>query len=475
MNFPFAGFTALALTGFALCSTGCVTEYRTVSSNPSYTRTSLPAASRVGLVMEFREGEPTPEERAEVRALLADYLSGKGSVLVDDPGSADYLVHAVLERRNPENPSEWTVVNTYSARSLGAGSGDEYQWPSGLIEDDYYETTTFSYIGFGLFYPMWFDYWDSPWHRGRVVVCPPPRHHNHYWESHWRSERRWHRPDRWHGHRRPESNRGDQHRPDLRPGNRRDDDRRRLDPDDRHRGWRNDGDRRPETPRHDGNRRPEGTRRDEGRRDSDHRDTWQREAAPPSVVPSQPPRQEVGNHRDGGRNHGERPPSRGNGEIRRGPEGRPLAPTHTTGSSMRPPRPNPPTTPPQVVTPTESRPRAVVVPGHGVVPVRSADRRPPERREEHREQVRTPPQRSPHAQAPHVNPSATRSTPAIQPVQRSEPNRRSEVRSNGGGGERRYTPPPRRDDSGGSRRSEPQPRTKDDSDDTDRDRNGHRR
>ena len=67
---------ALSVLGaFALLTTGCATEYRTVSTVPTYSGTTLPAASRVALVMEFRGGEPTPQERAEVRALLADNLS----------------------------------------------------------------------------------------------------------------------------------------------------------------------------------------------------------------------------------------------------------------------------------------------------------------------------------------------------------------------------------------------------------------
>lgn len=169
MKTPLAGVSALALAGFALCTTGCVTEYQTVSSVPVYSGTTLPAASRVALVMEFRGGTPTAQEREEVRAILADYLAGKGSVLVDEPSGADYLVHAVLERRNAENPAEWTVVNTYSAHSLAAVGGDDYRWPGGIIEDDYYDTTTFTYVGFGAFYPVWFDAWDSPWYRGRVA------------------------------------------------------------------------------------------------------------------------------------------------------------------------------------------------------------------------------------------------------------------------------------------------------------------
>ena len=32
--------------------------------------------------------------------------------------------------------------------------------PGGLVEDDFYETTTFSYIGFGVFYPVFFDHWS---------------------------------------------------------------------------------------------------------------------------------------------------------------------------------------------------------------------------------------------------------------------------------------------------------------------------
>jgi hypothetical protein len=208
---------ALLLGGFAFGAAGCVTEYQTVSTVPVYSGTTLPAASRVALLMEFRGGTPSPQERAEVRALLADYLTGKGSVLVDEPSAADYLVHVVLERRNPTNPEEWTVVDTYSAHSLRSVYGDDYDWPAGIVEDDSYTVTTYSYIGFGAFYPIWFDSWDSPWYRGHLRICPPLRHNDRYRDTRWREERRHHRPDRWQKDRRPDGNRGDdrQRRPDV--------------------------------------------------------------------------------------------------------------------------------------------------------------------------------------------------------------------------------------------------------------------
>lgn len=196
MKSSVAGLLSVLLLGLALCTSGCVTEvYSEPQSPPVYSRTTMPAASRVALVMEFRGGEPTPEARADVRAILADYLASRGSVLVRDPADADYIVYAVLERRNPANPDEWTVVSTSSARSLSA-VGDEYEWPGGIIEVEDDDFATYSYIGFGVFYPIWFDLWDSPWHRGRMILCPPP-HRPHRPEVRWREDRRWHRPQRW--------------------------------------------------------------------------------------------------------------------------------------------------------------------------------------------------------------------------------------------------------------------------------------
>ncbi len=247
------------LGGFALFTTGCATEYQTVSSVPTYSGTTLPAASRVALVMEFRDGEPTPQERAEVRALLADYLSSRGSVLVDETRDADYLVHAVLERRNPENPAEWTVVNTYSAHSLNAVGGDDYRWPGGIIEDDFYETTTFTYIGFGAFFPIWFEAWDSPWHRGHVRVCPPPRRHHNYADFRWREDRRHHRPDRWQRDLHPEWGRRDESRGDRSPARPHVEDRDRN--NGRHPEVNRGNDRRPEVVRPSDNRdRHDGSR-----------------------------------------------------------------------------------------------------------------------------------------------------------------------------------------------------------------------
>jgi|GEM_PF-6047812 len=209
MKIPLSVAAALMLGGFAFGATGCVTEYQTVSTVPIYSGTTLPAASRVAVLMEFRGGSPSPQERADVRELIADYLAGKGAVLVEEPSAADYLVHVVLERRNPANPEEWTVVDTYSAHSLSSVAGDDYEWPAGIVEDDSYKVTTYSYIGFGAFYPIWFDAWSSPWHRGHIRICPPPRHHDHYRDNRWREERRHHRPDRWQKDRHPDLGRGD--------------------------------------------------------------------------------------------------------------------------------------------------------------------------------------------------------------------------------------------------------------------------
>lgn len=196
MRFFPAGFVSCLLLGVALCTSGCVTElYSQPRPAPVYSRTVLPAASRVALILDFRGGEPAPDARAEVREILADYLASRGSVLVADPADADYVVYAVLERRNPGNPYEWTVVSTSSARSLGA-FGDEFEWPGGIIEVEDDDYVSYSYIGFGVFYPIWFDLWDSPWHRGRMILRPPP-HRPHRPEVRWREDRRWHRPQRW--------------------------------------------------------------------------------------------------------------------------------------------------------------------------------------------------------------------------------------------------------------------------------------
>ncbi|HLP09645.1 MAG TPA: hypothetical protein VK178_15890 [Opitutaceae bacterium] len=268
MKTYFAGFGALVLAGFALCSTGCVTEYHSIAATPAYSGTTLPAASRVALVMEFRGGEPTDQERADVRAILIDYFRGKGSVVVEQPSEADYLVYAVLERRNPDNPSEWTVVSTSSARSLGAPGGDEFEWPGGVIEDEEFETSRFSYVGFGLFYPIWFDVWDSPWYHGRVILCPPPHRPSWYGRDDWRHDRRWHRPHRWHDHdrRRPDGDHRDRDWDrDRRDGDHRRDQNR---PDNRDR---RDSDRRDNNGRHDEHRRGDNDRRDHNDRRDDNR------------------------------------------------------------------------------------------------------------------------------------------------------------------------------------------------------------
>ncbi len=484
MNSPLPGFSAILLTGFALLATGCVSEYYETTSAPPYSGTTLPAASRVAIVMEFRGGEPSPQERAEVRALLAEYLAGKGSVLVDQPSDADYLVHAILERRNPDNPAEWTVVNTYSAQSLSAVGGDDYRWPGGIIEDDFYETTRFTYIGFGVFYPIWFDTWDSPWHRGRVRVCPPPRRHDHYRDSHWREERRWHRPDRWQGPHRRDSDHDDRPRPGLRPGDRREDDRRR-----------------PDAPNRPTNR-PNGDHRSEDRRDRD--------------------RINDGDRRPGGdRNSGDgRGNDRDHGGVNRRPgsDVRPPAPAQDTPPAVRPSRPNPPLNPPPAVNQPEPRPRTVV-PGHGPVPSRPPERRLPDGRETPREHVRErTPRPANHAEPPLANPRPSVERPRTPPSQpperpravvgpdhgtnpprptmqppaeppkvqppprvapqrpvpepRREPTQRPEVRRSEA--PRHVPPPPRREAPDNSSRDDHRQRSRDRSDDNDKNRDDSR-
>ncbi len=316
MKTSFPAVSLLLLGCFALLGSGCVTEYSTVSSAPRYSGTTLPAASRVAVVMVFQGGDPSPGVREDVRQLLGDYLAEKGSVLADDPADADYLVHVVLERQNLANPDEWTVVNIYSAQSLGVGGDDYYAWPGGIIEDDTYSVTSFSYVGFGAFYPVWFDFWDSPWYRPHVVVRPPHRPHHHYRDPKWCDDRRRHNPGRWHADRR-----GDDHRPPVatRPPPRRADDHKpKLDPKrDEHRphdrNWRDDdrGGRRPPTvdrPRdRDGTKRKpdDGLRRDGPRSGDRHwtgnppkqdRRPTGNVAAPPVRRPADPPRQPAAPH-----------------------------------------------------------------------------------------------------------------------------------------------------------------------------------
>ena len=199
-----SSYGLVLLAGFALFSSGCVAQYESPAPVTSYSAPSLPAAGTVALVMEFRGGEPTPQERGEVRALLADYFSQQGTVLVEDTYAADYLVHAVMERRNPENSAEWTVVSTDSARTIRSSSSDEFYWPGGVIEDDSYGTTMYSHVGFGVFYPVFFDLWSDPWRRGHVVLFPPMRPHRFYDDNNWRQERRRHEPARWQPERHPE-------------------------------------------------------------------------------------------------------------------------------------------------------------------------------------------------------------------------------------------------------------------------------
>ncbi len=504
--FPASGLVLLA--GFAVFSTGCVAQYESPAPVVSYSDTTLPAAGTVALVMEFRGGEPTPEERADVRAILADYFAQQGTVIVEEASAADYIVHAVMERRNPENPAEWTVVETYSANSLRSAGTDEFRWPGGLVEDDYYEPTTYSYVGFGLFYPVFFDLWSNPWHRGHVILRPPPRHHNNWSNDRWRADHRWHRPARWQPDRHPEwKNR------DRRPGpNRRDGDR-RLDDD------RRDHDRRPDVNRGDGDRRPDANRRDNDRRPGDdRRGPPDRRATPdhgraPSVDtprhlspgggnvqgPGHAPRPVVGPRQpSGGGVHQGPPPTAGQrpsgGDDRRRDQVRPPnahqpRPVVPGGQPARHdsfvgPQPQPAGSNPEV---RQDRPRrgGTSVPGHGVIVtpprthqqpanrpeparVQPADRRAgspaqvqPGNRDhrqpsmrEGRERVReTPP--TPAAPSPRqVSPQRRESPRVEQP--RTEPRRGPDARQ--------VSPAPNRSDSGRDRRSPPKDQDKDEAD-----------
>jgi len=339
----------LLLGGFAFGATGCVTEYQTVSTTTAYSGTTLPAASRVALVMEFRGGTPSPEERADVREILSDYLAGKGSVLVDEPSAADYLVHVVLERRNPASPEEWTVVDTYSAHSLSSVYGDDYDWPGGIVEDDSYSVTTYSYIGFGAFYPIWFDAWDSPWHRGHLRICPPQRHHDRYRDNRWREERRHHRPDRWQKDRRPDSDRKD---------NRRDD-------HDRSSGMGNRDNHRPENVRPP--ERP-AQRRDGDRSHDRHDDTPAARAGKPAGTAQLPPPNAP---------FATKPPAQRPQPVVKPvpqhPHNRPVQPPPASRPAVTPSHPAPqPTQQPPVANPPARRPQTIAVPGGGVMVTRPA-------------------------------------------------------------------------------------------------------
>ena len=411
---PSAGFALLA--GFALFSTGCVAQYESPAPVTSYAGTTLPAAGTVALVMEFRGSEPTPQERADVRALLSDYFSQQGTVLVEDTYAADYLVHAVLERRDPANPSEWTVVETYSANSLRSAGSDEFRWPGGLVEDDFYETTTFSYIGFGVFYPVFFDRWSSPWHRGHIRICPPPRHHDRYRDNHWREERRWHRPDRWLPERHPEWK-----------NHRRQDDHPRRD-----NNRRPDLDRRP-----DHERRPDPVRRDgRDRRDGDRFDSDRHaEIVPvrPHVGPRPGPNPPDNVRRPDHIRHPGTGPRPAGGDDRRHED---MRPRHVDRAHPVPPTPRPVVAPPpraEPPAPEARREQQRIVAGRGVVVTRTippppapqakpVDRRPgsPNRMEpgnpEHRRPTAgTPPPSAPRGERPrlehHRGPDARPGTP----------------------------------------------------------------
>ena len=404
----------LLLGGFAFGSSGCVTEYQTVSTTTAYSGTTLPAASRVALVMEFRGGTPSPEERADVRAILSDYLAGKGSVLVDEPSAADYLVHVVLERRNPANPAEWTVVDTYSAHSLSSVYGDDYDWPGGIVEDDSYSVTTYSYIGFGAFYPIWFDAWDSPWHRGHLRICPPPRHHDRYRDNRWREERRHHRPDRWQADRRPDSDRKDNRR--------------------------GGHDRSPGMGNRD-NHRPENVRPPE--RPADHRDgnrphnrhdgtTAPRPGKPAGTVQPPPPSAPFATQPPAQRPQPVVKP------VSHPPHNRPVQPPPTGRPTVNPSRPHPVPQQPQqppVANPPDRRPQTIALPGGGVMVTRPAPQPPsahpaPQQPARPSQQVR-PPNQGGHEVRP-------------QPP-RGDPNRSRMERRNGPDS-RHVTPQPNRNE-----------------------------
>jgi hypothetical protein len=343
----------LLLGGFAFGATGCVTEYQTVSTSPTYSGTTLPAASRVALVMEFRGGTPSPEERADVRAILSDYLTGKGSVLVDEPSAADYLVHVFLERRNPANPAEWTVVETYSAHSMSSVYGDDYRWPDGIVEDETYQTTSFSYVGFGLFYPIWFDAWDSPWHRGRIRMCPPPFRHDRFRDVRWLEEHRFHRPDRWPKDRRPDSDRKDDRRDDH----------------DRSPGMGNRDNHRPENVRPP--ERPADRRA--GDRSHNRHDDTPRPGKPAGAVQPPPPNAPFA----------AKPPAQRPQPVvtpvPQHPHNRPVQSPPASRPTVPPSRPHPapqPAQQPPVANPPDRRPQAIVVPGGGVMVPRPAPQPP---------------------------------------------------------------------------------------------------
>jgi hypothetical protein len=418
MKTHLASLGALVLTGFALCSTGCVTEYHSIAATPAYSGTTLPAASTVAFVMEFRGGDPTPEEREDVRAILTDYFAGKGSAVVAEPSQADYVVYAVLERRNPDNPAEWTVVSTSSARSLNASGGDEFEWPGGIIEDEEFETSSFSYMGFGLFYPIWFDVWDSPWHRGRVILCPPPYRHHRDFGDQWRHDRRWHRPERWHD-RRP-----DGRRPDV---ERRDPDRDRRDRDRARDGNRgdnnrpNNGDRRDRDHR-DNNKGPGNNRPDDNRRGDNHSD--------PNWKPDAERSREVIRERDRSvdkpRSHETSGPGMRPSDSRRSqpqPSNQPHPPIVAPTAGNRPPVVHPPAQqPPHTPTVRREPPRQPSVPPHP----RTVDRpgphtQPPQPAQRPPSQEVRPAQPQPAA-TPRLNPPTR---PHTEPPARVEPATRS--------------------------------------------------
>lgn len=434
---PASGFVLLA--GFAFFSSGCVAQYESTASVTAYSGTTLPATSTVALAMEFRGGTPTPQERADVRAILADYFAQQGTVVVDDTDVADYLVHAVMERRNPENPAEWTVVETYSANSLRSAGSDEFRWPGGMIEDDTYEPTAFSYSGYGVFYPVFFDLWSSPWHRGRVILYPSVRRHNNWSNDRWRDERRWHRPDRWQPARHPEWTRRDQ--PDRRREDnaRRDENRRDGQRSDRDRrdGNRQDNDRRDNDRRDDNNRRPNTERGRPPSADTPRHDTTPQPIVRPDAG-HQPPQVRPPQGDDRRRDQA-RPPQGGDRRPDQFRPPQPERPRHITPVNPPPVAPQPDTPPPEARTehprrgpsytpgqgPGLNRPQQSQTPTNPPEPshVQPADRRAgsPNQVQPGNPERRQPPSR------------VVRETPPAQPAQPPPPQVRTE---------RRDAPPP---------------------------------
>jgi hypothetical protein len=165
----------LALSGFAFGATGCVTEYQTVSTVPVHSATTLPAASRVALVLEFRGGTPSPDERADVIALLADYLAGKGSVLVENPADADYYECTRCPRAPAtRQPGRVTDVETYFRHTQPELVFKETNIACGRIVETRTTNDQNSKTAFGVIYPDLSTPGTNPWHQGGHQDLPPP-------------------------------------------------------------------------------------------------------------------------------------------------------------------------------------------------------------------------------------------------------------------------------------------------------------